>query len=103
MTPSASRLARSTIHRLYLTSAFGEQHEEALCVVLGSWWSSGDQLKSIRAELDQVAFDIYDEVGETRVPRSTHGTVQWKARRSHSPSGRVGAPSRGLIRRVPRG
>jgi hypothetical protein len=32
MTPSASPLARSTIHRLYLTSAFGEQHEEALCV-----------------------------------------------------------------------
>jgi hypothetical protein len=45
MTPSASPLARSTIHRLYLTSAFGEQHEEAL----------------------------FDEVGETRDREGDNG------------------------------
>jgi hypothetical protein len=26
----------------------------------------GDQLKAIREELEQIAFDIYDEVGESR-------------------------------------
>lgn len=26
----------------------------------------GDQLRAIREELEQVAFDIYDEVGESR-------------------------------------
>jgi hypothetical protein len=26
----------------------------------------GDQLKSIREELEQIAFDIYDEVGASR-------------------------------------
>ncbi|MGH2845150.1 MAG: hypothetical protein ACRDL0_03865 [Thermoleophilaceae bacterium] len=29
----------------------------------------GDQLKSIREEVEQIAFDIYDEVGEGRESR----------------------------------
>jgi hypothetical protein len=29
----------------------------------------GDQLKSIRDEVEQIAFDIYDEVGEDRESR----------------------------------
>jgi hypothetical protein len=42
------------------------KQEEALLRRARKLVDLGDQLKSIREELEQVAFDIYDEVGESR-------------------------------------
>jgi hypothetical protein len=44
----------------------GSKQEEALLRRARKLVDLGDQLKSIREELEQVAFDIYDEVGESR-------------------------------------
>jgi hypothetical protein len=44
----------------------GSKQEEALLRRARKLVDLGDQLKSIREELEQVAFDIYDEVGEGR-------------------------------------
>jgi hypothetical protein len=45
------------------------KQEEALLGRARKLMDLGDQLKSIREELEQVAFDIYDEVGESRGDR----------------------------------
>jgi hypothetical protein len=42
------------------------KQEEALLRRARKLVDLGDHLKSIREELEQVAFDIYDEVGESR-------------------------------------
>jgi hypothetical protein len=42
------------------------KQEEALLRRARRLVDLGDQLKSIREELEQIAFDIYDEVGEGR-------------------------------------
>jgi hypothetical protein len=45
------------------------KQEEALLRRARKLVDLGDQLKSIREEIEQVAFDIYDEVGEGRESR----------------------------------
>jgi hypothetical protein len=45
------------------------KQEEALLRRARKLVDLGEQLKSIREELEQVAFDIYDEVGEGRESR----------------------------------
>jgi len=47
-------------------AAMRTKQEEALLRRARKLVDLGDQLKSIREELEQVAFDIYDEVGESR-------------------------------------
>lgn len=45
------------------------QQEEALLRRARKLVDLGDQLKSIREEVEQIAFDIYDEVGDGRENR----------------------------------
>ena len=47
-------------------AAMRSKQEEALLRRARKLVDLGDQLKLIREELEQVAFDIYDEVGESR-------------------------------------
>jgi hypothetical protein len=42
------------------------KQEEALLRRARELVDLGERLKSIREELEQIAFDIYDEVGESR-------------------------------------
>jgi hypothetical protein len=50
-------------------AAVRSKQEEALLRRARKLVDLGDQLKSIREEVEQIAFDIYDEVGEGRGSR----------------------------------
>jgi hypothetical protein len=50
-------------------AAMRSKQEEALLRRARRLIDLGDQLKSIREEVEQIAFDIYDEVGEDRKSR----------------------------------
>jgi hypothetical protein len=50
-------------------AAMGSKQEEALLRRARKLVDLGDQLESIREEVEQIAFDIYDEVGEGRENR----------------------------------
>jgi hypothetical protein len=50
-------------------AAMRSKQEEALLRRARKLVDLGDQLKSIREEVEQIAFDIYDEVGEERESR----------------------------------
>jgi hypothetical protein len=50
-------------------AAMRSKQEEALLRRARKLVDLGDQLKSIREEVEQIAFDIYDEVGEDRESR----------------------------------
>jgi hypothetical protein len=47
----------------------GSKQEEALLHRARKLVDLGDQLKSIREEVERIAFDIYDEVGQDRESR----------------------------------
>jgi ribosomal protein L2 len=50
-------------------AAMRSKQEEALLRRARRLVDLGDQLKSIREEVEQIAFDIYDEVGQDRESR----------------------------------
>ena len=50
-------------------AAMRNKQEEALLRRARKLVDLGDQLKAIREEVEQIAFDIYDEVGEGRETR----------------------------------
>jgi hypothetical protein len=50
-------------------AAMRSKQEEALLRRARKLVDLGDQLKSIREEVERIAFDIYDEVGQDRESR----------------------------------
>src|SRR5918993_716814 len=54
-------------------AAVRSKQEEALLRRARKLVDLGDRLKSIREELEHVAFDIYDEVGEAVTEKATMG------------------------------
>jgi hypothetical protein len=62
---------RSSERREEDEAAMRSKQEEALLRPARRLVDLGDQLKSIREEVEHIAFDIYDEVGQGRESRRT--------------------------------
>jgi hypothetical protein len=60
---------RSSQRRKEDEAAMRSKQEEALLRRARRLVDLGDQLRSIREEVEQIAFDIYDEVGQNRESR----------------------------------